>query len=192
MRSFAIILAILFSTTSFAQETTAYTKNSSVISAGVGIVNIWKSFLRDAVSYPPSTYKVSATGPFTLIYEYGFTNRISGGVALGYSEVIGNFNGYGEKFEEKLTNFSAILRANFHIGRFKKFDPYIGGGAGYYAFKYTNDRNLSDDGKIPAAFGLSAQAGTKYYVTNSLGLFAELGYVGGSLGQLGFSYKFQH
>ncbi len=177
-----------FSAPATAQQ--AFQKRSSVVSAGAGVYNIWKQFLRDAISYPPSTYKVSATGPFTIIYEYGVTNRFSAGVALGYSEINGKFNGFGEKFDEKLTNFSALIRANFHVGKFKKVDPYFGGGAGYFAFKYENSRNLSGDGKIPSALGLSAQVGVKYYFKPSIGAYAEIGYVGGSIGQLGMAAKF--
>lgn len=189
MRIVTLVILLLFFMPAFSQKT-AFEKKRSTVSAGVGVYNIWKTFLRDAISYPPSTYKVSATGPFTVIYEYGITRKISGGIALGYSEIKGNFNGYGEKFDEKLTNFSALLRANYHIGKFKKVDPYLGGGAGYFAFKYENSRNLSGDGKIPSALGLSAQVGVKYYPVPKLGAYAEIGYVGGSVGQLGVAVKF--
>lgn len=168
----------------------AFEKGTSTISLGLGIGNVWKSFLEDAVSYPEGTYKVSNNGTFTIIYEYGVSNKFSAGIAIGYSEVEGNFVGYGEKFTEKLTNFSMLARANYHLGKFKKFDPYIGGGIGYFHFKYTNDRPGLVDSKTPGAFGYSAQLGAHYYFSSHWGAFAEVGYVGGSLVQLGATYKF--
>lgn len=176
---------------SSAQEVRAFEKGNSIISLGYGIGNIWKAFLEDAVSYPDNTYKVSNNGTYTLIYEYGVTDRISAGLAVGYSEVEGTFIGFGEKFTEKLTNFSVLARANYHIGKFRKFDPYVGGGIGYYHFNYSNDRPGLVNSKVPGAFGYSAQLGLRYYATPQWAAFGEVGYVGGSLVQLGVTFKFQ-
>jgi outer membrane protein W len=173
------------------EEVKAFGKGTSVISIGLGIGNVWKSFLEDFTSYPENSYKVSNNGTFTLIYEYGVSKKISAGIAVGYSEVEGNFNGAGSgfTFTEKLTNFSLLARANYHIGSFKKFDPYVGGGLGYFHFKYSNDRPEINDSKSPGAFGYSAQLGLRYYVLPQFAAFAEAGYVGGSLVQLGLTYK---
>jgi outer membrane protein W len=175
---------------SSAQSNSAFEKGNSVISAGIGIGNIFKSFLEDAYNYPGGTYNVSSRGPFVFIYEYGFSNRISAGIVTGYSETIGKFAGFGEKFTETLTNFSVLAISNFHFGKFKKFDPYAGGGLGYYHFKYHNDRPGIINSRVPAAFGYSLQLGAKYYFTNHAGLYAEAGYIGGSFGQLGIAVKF--
>ena len=171
----------------------AFEKGSSVISVGLGIGNVWKSFLEDFTSYPDNSYKVSNNGTFSLIYEYGFSKRISAGIALGYYEVEGKFNGAGTgfTFSETLTNFSILARANYHIGKSKKFDPYVGGGIGYFHFKYNNDRPEIINSKSPGAFGYSAQLGARYYFVPNFGVFAEVGYVGGSLFQLGATYKFK-
>lgn len=194
-RYFLIIIVLqLFNLPINAQDgTRAFEKNTSIISVGLGIGNVWKSFLEDFTSYPDNSYKVSNNGTFTLIYEYGVSNKISAGVALGYSQVEGNFNGAGTgfTFSEKLTNFSAIARANYHFGKFQKFDPYIGGGIGYFHFDYSNDRPEIIDSKSPGAFGYSAQLGLRYYVHPRFAAFTEVGYVGGSLVQLGLTLKIQ-
>ncbi len=173
-------------------DTKAFEKGSSTISAGLGIGNVWKSFLEDFTNYPENSYEVSNNGTYTLIYEYGVSNKFSAGLAVGYSQVEGYFNGagYGITFTEKLTNFSVLARANYHIGNFKKFDPYVGGGLGYFHFKYSNDNPGIIDSKSPGAFGYSAQLGLRYYVLPQLAAFAEGGYVGGSLVQLGATFKF--
>lgn len=175
--------------TSNAQDKRAFDKGNSIISVGYGIGNIWKTFLEDAVSYPDDTYKVSNNGTYTLIYEYGVSKKVSVGLAIGFSEVEGNFIGFGEKFTEKLTNLSVLARANYHIGNFKNFDPYLGGGIGYYHFNYSNDRPGLVNSKVPGAFGYSAQLGLRYYFSSHWAAFGEAGYVGGSLVQLGATFK---
>ncbi|MEJ7625432.1 MAG: OmpW family outer membrane protein [Ferruginibacter sp.] len=183
----SLILCLCFK--SFSQSEKAFSKGNSVISAGVGIGNIWKTFLKNAFTYPPGTYNVKTRGTYTLVYEYGFSNRISGGLALGYSDVYGKFDGYGEKFTETLTNYSLLVRSNYHFGKIPKFDPYIGAGLGYYRFKYYNNKPGIVNSKVPGSFGYSAQLGAHYYFSRHLGAYAEVGYVGGSIGQLGVTYK---
>lgn len=171
---------------SYAQNDRAFSKGNSIISAGFGIIDTWKIFLERANDY--STYKVSSKGTFTLVYEYGFSKRISGGIALGYSKVIGKFDGFGQ-FPESLTTFSILARSNYHFGKFRKFDPYIGGGIGYQNSQYYNNNPILDNAKIPGAFAYSGQLGAHYYFIPCFGAYAELGYVAGTLAQLGLTLK---
>ncbi len=169
---------------------TAFHKGGSVIMAGYGIGNIWKTFLNNAVSNIPGiSYKVTAFGPVTLVYEYGVFNRISGGVVVAYSKLRGKYSGYGELIVDELTIFTAMARANYHFGHSAKFDPYIGGGIGYVHSKYNNDQSASRN-STPGMLGLAAQVGARRYFSPVFGLFAEAGYVNGSFGQLGVSVKF--
>ncbi|MEO6583329.1 MAG: outer membrane beta-barrel protein [Ferruginibacter sp.] len=190
---FVVIAFNLAAFKSIAQDNRAFEKGNSIISLGYGVGNIWKKFLEDAVNYPPGTYKVSNQGTYTIIYEYAFTDKISAGVATGYSRVTGRFNtivnGTELKFSETLTNFLLLARANYHIGKIKNFDPYIGGGLGYYHFSYYNDNPSLINSKTPGAFGYSAQLGMHYYFSDHVGSFLEVGYVGGSLVQFGISLK---
>jgi len=190
MKFFLILFSVLcFARILYAQKEPAFTKGNSLISAGIGIGNIWKTFLKDAFTYPPDTYKVTSKGTFTLVYEYGFINKLSGGIAIGYSEVVGKFNGFGEVFTETLTNFSILARANYHFGNFRRFDPYAGAGVGYYHFNYHVNKTGIVNSKVPGSLGYSAQLGIHYYFTSQMGAYAEAGYVGGSFGQIGFTYK---
>lgn len=197
-----LLLSTLFiclvSAKSFAQdEGGAYSQGSSSVSIGYGFGNIWKSLFKLAGAFSDGSYKVSATGPVAFVYEYGATDKISVGIALGYSQVKGKYNDPSypdDNYEESLTNFSALARANYHFGSSEKFDPYLGIGLGYYNFKYKykDASGTSDVGTfaIPGAFGFSGQLGAKYYFTSSVGLYAEIGYVGGSIAQVGLSFKF--
>ncbi|HUS02627.1 MAG TPA: OmpW family outer membrane protein [Chitinophagaceae bacterium] len=195
MKISLIALVFLFLTTSaFAQDDYAYTQGSSTISAGYGVGNIWKKLFKLSASFSGGTNKVSATGPFTLIYEYGFSDKISAGVAFGYSNVKSDYDdGAGDKYSESLRNISAIVRANYHFGSSEKLDPYVGLGIGYYNFKYGYDDNSGtpmENFAIPTALGYSAQLGAKYYFSSSIGVFAEVGYVAGSYGQVGITARF--
>ncbi len=182
-KSVAITFGLLFiSVSAMAQTERAYVKGNSIVSAGVGVGNIWRTFLKEAYDYPTDTYNVSSNGTFTVMYEYGFSKRISAGIALGYSKVTGKFEGFGEKFTETLTNYSLLARSNYHFGKYRKFDPYVGIGVGYYNFQYYNNKPGIINSKAPGAFGYSGQLGTHYYFNHNLGAYMEIGYVGGSLG----------
>jgi outer membrane protein W len=180
--SLTIMLALSYS--SFAQSGGAYSEGSNTISLGYGIGNIWKTlFSLDGEA-------VSATGPFALTFEHGFTEKISAGLSVGYSKVTGtggDDNGSG--FTESLTNFAIVARGNYHFGESEKFDPYIGLGLGYYNFKYTNSDGDNSTFAVPGALAISAQLGAKYYFSPQIGAYAEVGYVAGSILQIGVTYK---
>ena len=192
MKLFILCLVLFVGFIANAQEK-AFGKNDISISAGYGIGNVWRDLFK--VNGPSgSDYNVSINGPYTLIGEYAFSRRISGGLALAYSKLRGIFTYGGYKNTETLTNYSILLRANYHFWHFLKWDPYVGGGAGYYKFNYASHDNTvgSNQGsglKIPGSFALAAQAGVKYYPLKQVGLFAEVGYVAGSIGQAGVVVK---
>ncbi|MEO6405037.1 MAG: hypothetical protein ABIY51_11340 [Ferruginibacter sp.] len=187
-----LFLVCFFACISFAQSSNSYQKKKSVISAGYGVNNIWKQlFKKSALNDYYSSLK--GTGPITLVYEYGFSDKISGGVALGYSSLkaVSTYGTY--RNDEKLTNFSVLLRASYHIINKPKWDGYLGGGAGYYKFNYTSKDNSGgsiENIKVPGALGFTGHGGLKYYFTTQFAAMLEAGFVAGSYGQVGFAYKF--
>ena len=188
-----VILLSIISITNKAQaqpeKFAVYEKGTSSLVVGQGIGNIWKTFMKQAINYPGISYKVSSLGPLTLIYEYGFGKRISGGLALGYSRITGKYSGFGDEFTDRLTIFSALARANYHFGHSSRFDPYIGIGVGYVRSKYDNSGSNSNR-SVPGEFGYSGQLGAKYLFTPHFGVYAEAGYVGGSFVQAGLAVIF--
>lgn len=191
------IFVIAISSNSFAQDDLAYSQGSSTVSVGYGFGNIWKSLFKLTGAFSGGTYKTSSTGPVALTYEYGASEKISVGVAFGYSQVKGDYTDPSDptsNYNESLTNISALARANYHFGQSDKFDPYVGIGLGYYNFKYKykDAQGATDNSSfsVPTAFGFSGQLGAKYYISSNIGLYAEIGYVGGSLAQLGLTLKF--
>lgn len=168
----------------------AYAKGSSQVSAGYGFINVWKEVFKQVSS------TTTAVGPVALKYEYGFSNRISGGLLLGYSVVTNKFNFTSYTSTQKLYNISALAIANYHFGRPKKFDPYIGANFGYYNFRYTQKSSnpaiiipADSEPEIPAAIGFAGQAGVKYYVTPHYAAFVEAGYISGAVIMVGATFK---
>ena len=170
-----------------AQVNPAYKKHTSTITAGYGFGNVWKTFLDKAITIPE--YKVSSTGPFTLIYEYGITKRISGGLAGCYSRVNGNSKRF--QLADELTILSLLARADYHFGSSVKFDPYFGAGIGINNARYINNASVNANSKVPSTFEYSGQLGIKYFILSQVGIYAEAGYVGGSFLQGGFTVKFK-
>jgi outer membrane protein W len=196
------IFILAFSTKSIAQnEDAAWSgKGAVVVNAGYGFGNIWKTLFKLSGGFTGS--KVTATGPIALGFEYGVSEKIGVGVQLGYGQVKststdagGNSNGGDLTSVESLTSIQALIRGNYHFGSSEKFDPYIGLGLGYGNFKYKysdNDPNYPDQSTfaIPSAFGFSGALGARYYVASNVGIYAEIGYVTGSIAQVGLNVKF--
>lgn len=197
----AAILAI--STGAFAQDDSGGAwagKGTKVVNAGYGLGNIWKSLFKFSFGFNDN--KVTATGPIALGFEYGVAEKIGVGVQLGYGQVKAVATekdgiAAGKDYIEtsKLTSIQALVRGNYHFGNSAKFDPYIGIGVGYGNFKFSvsdNDPSYTSNYSIavPGAFGFSGALGARYYFTPSIGAYAEVGYVGGSLAQLGLVAKF--
>lgn len=196
------IFMLAFSAKSVAQDEDAAWSGQGtvVVNAGYGFGNIWKTLFKVSSGFTGS--KVTATGPIALGFEYGVAEKIGVGVQLGYGQVKststdvgGNSNGGDLTSTESLTSIQALVRGNYHFGSSEKFDPYIGLGLGYGNFKYKysdNDPNYPDAGTfaVPSAFGFSGALGARYYVASNIGIYAEIGYVTGSIAQVGLNVKF--
>ncbi len=207
MKKVLFSIAILaISTGAFAQDAdVAFTKGSSNVSLGYGFLSPYKTLFKLSSFFGGSgvAEKFTSTGPIGLTYEYGISEKVGIGLQLGYAtmkntQTEANGLGAGKDYviSQKLTQFSAIARGNYHFGNSAKFDPYVGAGLGYGNFKYTvkdNDTDPTDvlpSISIPGAFGITGQLGARYYFTSNIGAFAEIGYLAGSFAQLGLTAKF--
>lgn len=113
--------------------------------------------------------------PFGASFEHGFTDKISGGGMISYSSVdlIGTKISY--------TIFGARASYHFDFG-VKGLDPYAGAMLGY---------NVAGATAIGAAGGFTwgGHAGARYYFTDKIGAFAEVGYGIANL-NIGAAFKF--
>ena len=127
--------------------------------------------------------------PLGASYEYGVSDKIGVGVYAGYASK--EFSvGYGGDY--KVTYTLAGVRGNYHFYTEDKIDAYGGVLLGYNSasLKYTNGAP-NYPGYVAPSYGgavFGGQVGARYYFTDSLAAFAELGYGIGYL-NIGLAYK---
>ena len=125
--------------------------------------------------------------PYGVGFEYGVSDKIGVGAYVGYSsyDVIGF----------KYTSILVGAKGNYHFYTNDKFDAYGGLLLGY--------NNVKVDSGTGTGFGIfgatttaaasavvfGGQLGARYYFTDSIGAFAELGYGLANL-NVGVAFKF--
>lgn len=163
---FVMPLCMLVQTTIQAQDI----KGNNYINAGIGV----------------GTFGFSGTGglPITVSFEHGFTDKISAGLGFGFVQ---------RKFTEsyKYTYLVFGARGSYHFNELlniqnNKLDTYGGASLFYRHFKLNyDDQNVYKTSG--GAIGLGIHIGGRYFFSERVGGFAELGY-GISPLQLGISF----
>jgi hypothetical protein len=200
-RIVSLFAAVLISSSAvFGQEgsSQAFGKGTNVINAGVGLGGYY--------SYWGNGY--AQTPNFVLAYENGtFGNVGPGTISLGgllsykgisYNWIGGDGFSYTERWRYWILGFRSAYHLN--IAGAPRFDPYGGLMLGYYFLGYTfstdnpNYRQPGNPGYIyyvasyPDYYALSIFIGARYYLSNSIALWGELGY-GYSTLAVGLSFK---
>lgn len=168
----------------------------------VGVRTIFKTF----DSY--AGFSVKGFGPVLAKYEYGVSDNVGIGVSLGYNTTDISWNREGEELNNetgeyekrtyktgyKHSKLTAVARVNFHLAKHETIDPYIGLGFGFKSNQFnlsTNDPEFSETSLdfrgIPIA--MSASFGCRFYFTENIGAFIELG-MGHGFAQGGLQMKF--
>lgn len=192
----AVILMIGTGITARAQ---AFEQSNSIISVGYGFPNVFKSVYSIYDLF--GGYSSSGFGPINAKYEYAVTDNIGVGVIASYLSYKVRWDyddGSGTVYEEgyKGSLFAILVRANYHFATGDKLDPYVGVGAGYinYGFDYYNTDPSYAGGDLSVSYGAplayGASVGARYYFTDNIGAYAELGWDALSLMQIGLSMKF--
>ena len=164
----------------------AFSKGTNVINAGVGMggyYNYWGAGYYE-------------TPNFILSYENGtFGNvgpgTISLGALLSYKGIGDNYiAGDGYNYTDTWTYWILGFRSAYHlnINGAPRFDPYAGLMLGYYFLNHsfsTNNPNYTHPGdpgyvyytaSYPNYAALSLYVGARYYLSNTVGIWGELGY----------------
>ncbi len=141
---------------------------------------------------------VGSIGPLGGRIEYMLSDVVGVGVDVGYvnttvsyKEDAGSGNYYN--YDISAPKFTALFKMNFHFTKSDKVDAFGGFGVGYrnrtYKFK-TNDPDFVES-NIESYFpvGIRASLGIRYFLTENIGLNAEMG-LGGPLLSFGISTKF--
>lgn len=126
--------------------------------------------------------------PIGLSFEHGFTDKISAGAMVTYSSKTTPI-GFGAG-DFKYTYIIAGARASYHFDfGVKGLDPYAGAMLGYNVATATAPSGYG--GTIAAAGGFiwGGHAGARYFFSEKIGAFAEVGYGAANL-TIGAAFKF--
>lgn len=125
--------------------------------------------------------------PIGLSFEHGFSDKISGGAYVAYASRTEAFGAWGDyKYSYILTAARASYHFDFGV---EKLDPYVGAILGYNiaSTKWTgsgaNPSTASAGGVI-----YGGHAGARYFFSEKIGAFAEVGYGVGNL-NVGIAFK---
>lgn len=127
--------------------------------------------------------------PLSASFEYGVSDKIGVGAYVGYASREFNTGYSAADYKVTYTLFGA--RGNYHFYTEDKFDAYAGVLLGYNSATVTYTNGGSNVFGTPSYGGsvFGGQIGGRYYFTDSIGAFAELGYGIGYL-NVGLAYKF--
>jgi Outer membrane protein beta-barrel domain len=165
-----VVTALLFSSKVNAQ---AYKEGDKLLNVGVGL----------------SSYYYGT--PFGVSYESGINENISVGGQFDYNS--GSYGAYTLS-DWKYTAFYVGARGSYHLAPLlklndDKIDLYAGIGLGYQSFKW-NDNGYGAGYSTGSGIFFNYFIGGKYYFTEKIGAFVELGYTGLSSSRLGLAVKF--
>lgn len=178
--SASIVASLLIASTGvFSQEI-----NSS------GFENVkGKNFLNAGIGL--GSFGLSGAGglPITASFEHGFTKNISAGINAGLIK-------RSFATDWKYTYLLLGVRGSYHLNEVLKIgnpdlDVYAGAGLTYrrYKIKYGSDLNEDYYGKASGGdMTINIHAGGRYFFTQGIGAFAEIGY-GISPLQIGVTIK---
>jgi opacity protein-like surface antigen len=191
MKKTLIILALILATVANKIQAQAFSKGAVIVSAGYGFPNLQKTLFNLYNIY--TGYTVKGFGPAHAKIEYGVNDYIGIGLAINY---VNSSVSFTDQYNYKLAynNFKVNLRTNVHYGTAEKIDFYSGLGVGYgnSSFNWTTndpDGVPSESVIIPINIGFEATTGARYFFTDNIGMYAEIG-LAKSIIQIGASFKF--
>lgn len=153
----------------------AFNKGDKVAQLGIGIGSY--------ISWSGYSNKVP---PISGSFEYGILDLFNGKGGIGVGGYLA-YTSFGSKGGNNWGISDLIIgpRGLFHYQFVEKLDTYAGLMLGYDIVSYSHaDANLSGSGFISSWF-----IGARYYFTNDIAVFGELGYGIAPL-ELGIAYKF--
>lgn len=133
--------------------------------------------------------------PIGVSYESGISDDFSIGAQFDYNS--GRYDDYyGYSYRYRYSAYYLGVRGSYHFNRIlhineKKVDLYAGLGLGYQSFKWNDSYYGSGYGyNYGSGLFVNYFIGGKYYFTDKVGAFIELGYTGLSSSRVGLLVKF--
>ncbi len=178
----------------------SFSKGSKIISFGMGFPNLYRISYKEPEGY--THIKTTGFGPLYAKFEIAIADNIGLNPSFGYGTFhysyfgLAYHPGYTEQviYYDDVNTLSLALTANFHLKSLitnPKLDVYFGGGfaMNYLKYRYGNIPPYKEP-ETKTKFVPAARVGVRYYFDPILGAFAEAGYDGLSVLQLGLSVRF--
>ena len=124
--------------------------------------------------------------PFGASFEVGIDDDISVGANVDYLST----SNYGARF----TALYFGGRGSYHFNKVlnikdEKFDLYAGAGLGYRSFSWEDTYTGLSIDAYGSGIYFGVHLGAKYYFSDKIGAFAELGAVGSTNARIGVGFK---
>ena len=212
-KQIALALALcifLLNTKVQAQDESAFDKGTTVITAGYGFPDLYRTSLRLSYNAYSST-KVSGIGPIILKGDYGIVkfkwgHAVGAGIVIGYNATNIKFTGtyydnnnfiYSTKTYSETHKYKTITvgaRGTYHFFTKEKFDCYASIGLGFNinTASHTTDNPNGYTSYAASRSGLynAFTVGIRYYFTKNFGVYSELGWDNSTPIQAGLALKF--
>ena len=179
---------------------------ASVITAGAGwsLVGALFGAANQAVG-DTNGYDLKQTPVLIADYDYNLSPKFSIGVAYSYQSFSTNYTNYYTTnsagasyyatYKNKLTRMNFGIRPLFHFGNSDELDPYFGLRISYTQWSYntTNPDPLYDASgtiKLGSTVHVQVLFGSRYYITDNIGVCAEVGIGTPYLAMVGLNFRF--
>lgn len=175
MKKIVLALSVIFSLTSNLQaQNGAFANGDKLLNIGVGVNSAYQRGI-----------------PLGASFEVGITDAISVGANVDY--LSSNY-----KFGSSKLNFTTIYlaaRASYHFNNLlkiqnEKIDVYAGASVGYRIFSWSDNANNGLGNAYGSGVYLGVHVGGKYYFTEKIGAFVEVGDVGSTNARVGVALRF--
>ena len=181
-----IIATYLIAAVHISAQESSFQQNDNVVSLGVGAGGtlysgyVWKGY--------------SKLPTFSLTYErcilgnlFNEQSALGVGGIVGYTSAKYDYSGWGWTS----TDIMIGARGAFHYAFIDRLDTYAGLNVGYNinSWKWRGTGYETHHTTGSSALSYAFFAGARYYFTNSIGVYAELGY-GYTLVNAGLTFKF--
>ncbi len=190
MKKIMILACLLVSQLTFSQ--TKFSKGDQFVSVSYGLGAIGVNWTDLYSSY--SNYSSFTFGPVGVYYEKAITDKIGiGKIGIGGSiNYLRNSTSYdilSSNNSVSISQLAVALRGAYHFElENKKIDPYAGVGLVFSHFSYKSSYS-NDKFSFGSPLGTQAFVGSRYFFTDNIAAFAELGY-GLAYLNIGGTYKF--
>lgn len=172
-----LLFVAVFSLTQLLAQESTFKQGDKVLNLGIGFGSTFYG-----------SYYTSHTPALSASFEVGVKDGILDKGSIG----VGGYLGYSSATWAnyyKTSNFIIGARGSFHYPLVNKLDTYTGLLLGYNIYSYKYESTFVGSAGSSSGLAFAWFAGARYYFSNKIAAFAEIGY-GISYLTLGVAFKF--